>query len=104
MTENGHVVAYEKLPEGVLRFEVQYKREKLRRVEKDLGLHSSTYDPFRVLWHLMQNSRKLVCKHFSACYSNKQIYAKCCCAEHSSPQSHATSTSYLPPRAQASHS
>lgn len=69
LTENNLVVAYENLPEGVLRFEVQYKREKLRRVEKALGLDGSTNDPLTVLWHLMQDSRMLLRKHFSACYS-----------------------------------
>ena len=45
MTQNGLVIAYESLPDGVLRFEVQYQREKLRQIEKKLGLDSSTNDP-----------------------------------------------------------
>ena len=74
LTENNLVVDYETLPEGILRFEVQYQREKLRHVEKKLGLDGSTNDPLKVLWHLMQHSRELLCKQFKACYSKTPFF------------------------------
>lgn len=61
LVENGLVMAHEEIPEGVLRFEVQYQRECLRRDEKSTG-HDRTTD---LLWHYMKNSEKLLCKNFA---------------------------------------
>lgn len=52
MTDRGLRVDYEDLPEGVLRFEVQYPCSVLRGLEKKLD----TDNPSALLWHLMQQS------------------------------------------------
>ena len=68
-TEQGLRVDYEDLPEGVLRFEVQYQRSVLRGLEKKLG----TDDPSELLWYLMQKSEKRICKHFEQCFADVQF-------------------------------
>lgn len=68
-TEQGLRVDYEDLPEGVLRFEVQYQRSVLRGFEKKLG----TDDPSELLWYLMRKSEKRICKHFEQCFADVQF-------------------------------
>ena len=46
MRENGFVVAYEKLPEGVLRFEFYCERQYLRKLEKKSGEPDSAREKF----------------------------------------------------------
>lgn len=69
VTEQGLQVDYEDLPEGVLRFEVQYQRSVLRGLEKKLG----TDDPSELLWYLMRKSEKRICKHFEQCFADVQF-------------------------------
>ena len=68
-TEQGLRVDYEDLPEGVLRFEVQYQRSVLRGFEKKLG----TDDPSELLWYLMRKSEKRISKHFEQCFADVQF-------------------------------
>ena len=68
-TEQGLRVDYEDLPEGVLRFEVQYQRSVLRGLEKKLG----TDNPSELLWFLIQKSEKRICKHFEQCFADVQF-------------------------------
>ncbi len=68
-TEQGLRVDYEDLPEGVLRFEVQYQRSVLRGLEKKLN----TDNPSELLWYLMQKSEKRICKHFEQCFADVQF-------------------------------
>lgn len=68
-TEQGLRVDYEDLPEGVLRFEVQYQRYVLRGLEKKLA----TDNPSELLWYLMQKSEKRICKHFEQCFADVQF-------------------------------
>ena len=69
VTEQGLQVDYEDLPEGVLRFEVQYQRSVLRGLEKKPG----TDNPSELLWYLMQKSEKRICKHFEQCFADVQF-------------------------------
>ena len=69
VTEQGLQVDYEDLPEGVLRFEVQYQRYVLRGLEKKLD----TDNPSELLWYLMQKSEKRICKHFGQCFADVQF-------------------------------
>ena len=68
-TEQGLRVDYEDLPEGVLRFEVQYQRYVLRGLEKKLN----TDNPSRLLWYLMRKSEKRISKHFEQCFADVQF-------------------------------
>lgn len=68
-TEQGLRVDYEDLPEGVLRFEVQYKRSVLRGLEKKLN----TDNPSELLWYLMRKSEKRISKHFEQCFADVQF-------------------------------
>lgn len=61
LVENGLVMAHEEIPDGVLRFEVQYQREYIRRTEKTTGYDRTT----DLLWHFMKNSEALLCKNFT---------------------------------------
>lgn len=65
--KNGNlVVAYEKLPEGVLRFEVRCERSYIRQVEKN----TDTSDVLEILWLLIQESEERIIDHFSRCFSD----------------------------------
>lgn len=68
-TEQGLRVDYEDLPEGVLRFEVQYQRYVLRGLEKKLN----TDNPSELLWYLMWKSEKRISKHFEQCFADVQF-------------------------------
>lgn len=61
LVENGLVMAHEELPDSVLRFEVQYQREYLRRAEKSTGYDRTT----DLLWYYMKNSETLLCDNFA---------------------------------------
>ena len=69
VTKQGLRVDYADLPEGVLRFEVQYQRCVLRGLEKKLN----TDNPSELLWYLMQKSEKRICKHFEQCFADVQF-------------------------------
>ena len=64
LNENDLIVAYENLPSGVLRIEVHYSRDKLRRIEKKC----KTDDPLDLLWLLMQGSKPRICELVEKCY------------------------------------
>ena len=64
MQEKDLVISYEKLPEGVLRFEVHCGRQYLRNIEKKSG----EPDTDELLWQLIQESEKRIVKHFSQCF------------------------------------
>lgn len=64
--ECGIVVSYEKLPEGVLRFEVHCERDYVRELEMELDC-DKTED---LLWKLIQESESRIIKHFSWCFSD----------------------------------
>lgn len=67
MNENDLIVAYEGLPSGILRVEVHYERDKLRRIEKE----HKTDDPLDLLWLLMQESKPRICKLVEKCYPDQ---------------------------------
>lgn len=64
MDENGLAVAYENLPDSVLRIEVHYNRRKLKSIEDDAG----TDDPIDVLWLLIRESKPRIIKLVEKCY------------------------------------
>ena len=64
MDENGLAVAYENLPDSVLRIEVHYSRRKLKSIEDDAG----TDDPIDVLWLLIRESKPRIIKLVEKCY------------------------------------
>ena len=64
MTANGLELAYAKLPDGVLRVEVHYGREKLRSIEKQEKMD----DPLELLWLLMQESKERILGLVGKCY------------------------------------
>lgn len=67
LSENDLIVAYEDLPSGVLRIEVHYGRDKLRRIEKEC----KTDDPLDLLWLLMQESKPRICELVEKCYPDQ---------------------------------
>lgn len=67
LNENDLIVAYENLPSGVLRIEVHYSRDKLRRIEKEC----KTDDPLDLLWLLMQGSKPRICELVEKCYPDQ---------------------------------
>ena len=66
ISENNLVIAYEKLPKGVLRFEVHCEREYLRKLEKKHNIEK----PVDLLWFMIEHSQELLTKHFDKCFSN----------------------------------
>lgn len=64
MDENNLAVAYEDLPNSVLRIEVHYSRGKLKAIEKDAG----TTNPLDILWLLIQESKPRIIKLVEKCY------------------------------------
>lgn len=62
-------IAYEKLPEGVLRFEVHCERAYIQRIEKNTG----TSDTLEVLWALMQESEDRIIDHFGRCFPDTEF-------------------------------
>lgn len=60
------VIGYEKLPKGVLRFEVRCERSYIKRIEKN----TDTSDVLEILWLLIQKSEDRIIDHFSRCFSD----------------------------------
>lgn len=60
------IIGYEKLPEGVLRYEVHCERAYIKQIEKK----SDTTDILGILWKLMQESEERIIGHFSRCFSD----------------------------------
>ncbi len=71
LDENGLVVDYEKLPKGVLRVEVHYWRDKLRKVEREN--HSD--DSLMILRKLMTESKERILKLVEKCYPDLSYYS-----------------------------
>lgn len=69
ITENGLAYAYEKLPNGVLRFEVQNSRSYIRKVEKKLDDPSTQ----ELLWHFIKTSRKEMIDVFSRSFPDTEF-------------------------------
>lgn len=65
----GLAISYEKLPEGILRFEVHCGREYLRKVEKKSGQTKTG----KLLWQLIQESEDRITDHFSRCFSDARF-------------------------------
>ena len=68
--ENQLDVSYEKLPNGVIRFEMHCRREYLRRLEKKLDCS----DTDSLLHALVQHTREELVKKFSKCFPNVSYY------------------------------
>lgn len=66
ISDQGIKTDYETLPEGVLRFEVQYKRKKICDLENE----TDTSKPSKLLWKLIQESENRMIKHFSQCIAD----------------------------------
>ena len=64
MKENGLELSYEKMANGVIRFEMHCQREYLRRLEKKLGCS----DTDSLLHALVQCTREELVKKFSKCF------------------------------------
>lgn len=60
------ITDYEKLPEGVLRYEVHCERAYIKKIEKKLD----KADVLDVLWMLIQESEERIIDHFSRCFSD----------------------------------
>ncbi len=65
------MVEYEKLPEGVLRVEVHYGRDKLRTIERKI--HSD--NPLVILQKLMAESKERILKLVEKCYPDLAYYS-----------------------------
>jgi len=63
------IVAYEKLPEGVLRFEVHCERAYIQKVEKKSG----SADVLDLLWLLISESEDRLIGHFSRCFQETEF-------------------------------
>lgn len=63
------IIGYERLPEGVLRYEVHCERAYIKRIEKK----SNTEDVLDMLWLLMQESEERIIDHFSRCFSDTEF-------------------------------
>ena len=70
MKENGLELSYEKMANGVIRFEMHCQREYLRRLEKKLGCS----DTDSLLHALVQHTREELVKKFSKCFPNVSYY------------------------------
>ena len=67
--ENGLLLDEEKLPKGVLRFEVHELRERISKVEKKLGTSSVT----SLLCHYAEQSEKIITRCFGRVYPDKKF-------------------------------
>ena len=67
--ENGLLLDEEKLPKGVLRFEVHEQRERISKVEKELGTSSVT----RLLCHYVGQSERIITRCFGRAYPDKKF-------------------------------
>lgn len=71
LNENGLVVDYENLPEGVLRVEVHYWRDKLCTIERD----KSIANPLDLLRKLMTESKERILKLVGKCYPDLSYFS-----------------------------
>ncbi len=67
--ENGLLLDEEKLPKGVLRFEVHELRERISKVEKELGTSSVT----SLLCHYIGQSERIITRCFGRAYPDKKF-------------------------------
>lgn len=67
--EEGLIVDHEKLPNGVLRFEVHCEREYIRKVQKK----ASELSALDLLWKMIAESEERLVGHFSRCFSDTQF-------------------------------
>ena len=67
--ENGLLLDEEKLPKGVLRFEVHELRERVSKMEKKLGTSSVT----SLLCHYIKQSEKIITRCFGRAYPDKKF-------------------------------
>lgn len=67
--EGNLVLAYEKLQEGVLRFEVHCEREYMRKIEKKAG----DLDTLGLLWLMIEESEGRIVDHFSRCFCDTKF-------------------------------
>ena len=67
--ENGLLLDEEKLPKGVLRFEVHEQRERISKVEKELGTSSVT----SLLCHYIGQSERIITRCFGRAYPDKKF-------------------------------
>lgn len=67
--ENGLLLDEEKLPKGVLRFEVHELRERISKVEKKLGTSSVT----SLLCHYIGQSERIITRCFGRAYPDKKF-------------------------------
>lgn len=67
--ENGLLLDEEKLPKGVLRFEVHEQRERSSKVEKKLGTSSVT----SLLCHYIGQSERIITRCFGRAYPDKKF-------------------------------
>ena len=66
ISDQGIKTDYETLPEGVLRFEVKYKRKQIRDLENETETNKTS----KLLWKLIQESENRMIKHFSQCIAD----------------------------------
>ena len=71
INENGLVVAYEKLPEGILRVEVHYERSKIGKIEKNM----QSDNPLDILWLLIRESKQRILALVEKCYPDLGYYS-----------------------------
>ncbi len=67
--EKNLVFAYERLREGVLRYEIHCERAYIQQVEKK----SNASDVLDILWLLMNESENRLIEHFSRCFSDTKF-------------------------------
>lgn len=67
--EGNLIFAYEKLREGVLRFEVHCKRAYIQKIEKKAG----ELDTLGILWLMIKESEDRIVDHFSRCFSDTKF-------------------------------
>ena len=67
--ENGLLLDEEKLPKGVLRFEVHEQRERISKMEKELGTSSVT----SLLCHYIGQSERIITRCFGRAYPDKKF-------------------------------
>lgn len=67
--ENGLLLDEEKLPKGILRFEVHELRERISKVEKELGTSSVT----SLLCHYIGQSERIITRCFGRAYPDKKF-------------------------------
>lgn len=67
--EGNLILAYEKLKEGVLRFEIHCEREYMRKIEKKVG----DLDTSDLLWFMITESEDRIVDHFSRCFSDTKF-------------------------------